>query len=41
MQSRCLRLPQALHSDHRCIACLLGRHRHTRGGFDRDRRRSP
>jgi hypothetical protein len=41
MPWRCLPLPQAPHSDHRCIACVLGRHRHTRKGFDRDRRRFP
>src|SRR5262245_32592362 len=41
MPSRCLRLPQALHSDYRWIACVHVGDRHTRGGFDRDRRHFP
>jgi translation initiation factor IF-1 len=41
MPSRCLPLPRAPHSDCHCIACDLGRHRHMRGGFGRDRRRFP
>jgi len=35
MPWRCLPLPQAPHSDYHCIACVPGRHRHTRGGFGR------
>jgi len=39
--SRPLPLPQAPHSDFRCIACVQSRRRHTRGGFDRDQPRFP
>ena len=41
MPSRCLRAPQALRSDYRCIACVHVGDRHTRVGFDRDRRHFP